>query len=436
MTGYGKSERERTYTENYVDLSKRSPFAQDRDRILYCSEFRSLAGKTQVVSADELGRFHTRLTHTLKVAQLGRVLAARLGKELGNGLPDPDIVEAACLAHDIGHPPFGHAGEHELCMAMDRLREKKCTGTQQQSTGTQQDDGFEGNAQTFRIVTRSASRGGEEPQEGGLNLTRATLRAIVKYPWCRGEHSDEKYSKKWSAYSDDKDYLEWVLKGNSDHDLPLEEQIMDWSDDVAYACHDMEDFYRSRTIPLDRLLGTPDKDGRELERFLDWLKHNRRTYDPDSAKTALLRLAKLVHVESPYDGSPTMEARLKFSTSQLISHFMNSVKAKGASLHGYDAELKIPASLHFECDLLKEFAWFYVIESRELRTQQAGQRRIVRDLLEWHFEDQMLLPPFLRGKSDPLRAACDYVASISERHAHELHRRLSGESIGNITDML
>jgi dGTPase len=372
-----------------------------------------------------LGRFHTRLTHTLRVAQLGRVLATRLGQKDGNDLPDPDIVEAACLAHDIGHPPFGHAGEDELCKGMDRLRE---------DVGSK--DGFEGNAQTFRIVTRIASRGGEEHAEGGLNLTRATLRAIVKYPWSRGEHTEETYSKKWSAYFDDKDYLAWVLDGKTRQDRPLEEQIMDWSDDVAYACHDMEDFYRSRIIPLDRLLGSPGKDSREMEKFLEWLANNRRQYDLDSARTALRRLAEFVKVESPYDGSPEMEARLKLSTSHLIGHFMNDITAGGPSLHGYESTLEISDELRFECDLLKLFAWCYVIEGRELRIQQAGQRRIVMDLLDWHFEDQKLLPPYLRGQADPLRAACDYVAGMSERHAHELHRRISGENLGYITDLL
>ena len=424
MAGYDESDMKRKFGEKGNDKSGRSPFGRDRDRIFYCSAFRSLAGKTQVVSANELGRFHTRLTHTLKVAQLGRVLAARLGEEDGNGLPDPDIVEAACLAHDIGHPPFGHAGEDELCKGMDRLRKNASPK-----------DGFEGNAQTFRVVTRIASRGGEEPAEGGLNLTRATLRAIVKYPWERGEHTEEAYSKKWSAYSDDKDYLAWVLDGKSKHVRPLEEQIMDWSDDVAYACHDMEDFYRSRTIPLDRLLGSPDKDGSELDKFLEWLTKNRKQYDLDSAKTALLKLAEFVKVESPYNGSPKMEARLKLSTSHLISYFMNDIKA-GGPLHGYEATLEIPDELRFECDLLKLFAWCYVIEGRELRIQQAGQRRIVMDLLEWHFEDQKLLPPYLRERADPLRAACDYVAGMSERRAHELHRRISGENLGYITDLL
>ena len=329
------------------------------------------------------------------------------------------------MAHDIGHPPFGHAGEDELCKGMDRLRKD-----------ARAKDGFEGNAQTFRIVTRISSRGGEERAEGGLNLTRATLRAIVKYPWGRGENTDETYSKKWSAYSDDKDYLAWVLDGKSMQDRPLEEQIMDWSDDVAYACHDMEDFYRSRTIPLDSLPGTPDNDPREMETFLEWLRKNRKQYDLESAKAALLRLAEFVKVESPYDGSPEMEARLKLSTSHLISHFMNDITAGDPPLRGYEASLEIPGELRFECDLLKLFAWCYVIEGRELRIQQAGQRRIVKDLLEWHFEDQKLLPPYLRGEDDQLRVACDYVASMSERRAHELHRRISGENLGYITDLL
>lgn len=163
----------------------RNPFQRDRDRVLYSPEFRRLSGVTQVASASEGDFFHNRLTHSLKVAQVGRRLAERLLKEYpaeieALGGLDPDVVETAGLAHDLGHPPFGHDGEEVICLAVDGLGQK---------------DGFEGNAQSFRIVTRLAAHTDNiqdlDSVQGpdlytGLNLTRATLNAILKYPWLRG----------------------------------------------------------------------------------------------------------------------------------------------------------------------------------------------------------------------------------------------------------
>ena len=434
MTGYGKADIERRGSENPDDESGRTPFARDRDRILYTGAFRALAGKTQVVSAEEMGRFHTRLTHSLRVAQLGRTLATRLGRTGLDGLPDPDIVEAACLAHDIGHPPFGHAGEDELCKLID-----------EKADVAQLHDGFEGNAQTFRIVTRIATKAGREQPKNGLNLTRATLRAIVKYPWLRGEYAVPKFKNKWSAYSDDLEYLKWVLQDDPkspDARWPIEEQIMDWSDDVAYACHDMEDFYRSGAIPLNKLLG-PERDEWEQEKFLTWLEKEGNwntdewgSYDSSRVAEVLVRLSSLVIVDATYDSSPDMEAKVKFTTSQLISHFMNGIEATGHPRFGYEATLQVPEGLRFDCEILKRFAWCYIIKDRRLKIQQTGQRRIIRDLLTWHFEDPDLLPEYLREGINPLRAACDHVVSLSERRAFELHRRLSGEQLGYITDMV
>jgi predicted deoxyguanosinetriphosphate triphosphohydrolase len=149
----------------------RSAFQRDRDRILFTSAFRRLAGVTQVFSAEEGHIFHNRLTHSLEVAQVGRRLCERLTtdyRETADRLEiNPDVVEAACLAHDLGHPPFGHIAERLL----DELVTHELA------------DGFDGNAQSFRIVTKLAFRSTDVT---GLNLTRATLNALLKYPWLRG----------------------------------------------------------------------------------------------------------------------------------------------------------------------------------------------------------------------------------------------------------
>ena len=214
----------------------RSPWQMDRDRILYSSAIRRLRPISQLVSSDQSGVFHNRLTHTMKVAQVGRrlaeycvqrqqTLAGRLGV-------DPDVVEAACLAHDLGHPPFGHVGEWTL----DRLgRKYQCM------------EGFEGNAQSFRIVARLSkqSRGWE-----GLNLTRATLTALMKYPWPRAAEGPR--SHKWGYYSSEEiDFnksREW-LPERFRAVKSVEAELMDWADDITYSVHDIEDFHRAGCIP-------------------------------------------------------------------------------------------------------------------------------------------------------------------------------------------
>jgi dGTPase len=219
---------------------QRNTFQRDRDRVLYTSAFRRLAWVTQVVSSEEGEPFHNRLTHTLEVAQIGRRLAEKfrceqseMAKKLGD--VDPDVVEAAALAHDMGHPPFGHTAEEQL---------RKCM------KGVGVCDGFEGNAQSFRIVTKLAIR---HYDIDGLNLSRATLNAILKYPWLWLEHP-EKYNKKWGAYTTEREEFEWARRfGPADDHQCAEASVIDLSDDIAYAVHDLEDFYRAGLIPLDRL---------------------------------------------------------------------------------------------------------------------------------------------------------------------------------------
>lgn len=444
MFTYSESEKaRRSERQDQDDSSHRSPFARDRDRILYSSAFRVLAGKTQVVSTHELGRFHTRLTHSLKVAQLGRVLAARLAGNDGEG-PDPDLVEAACLAHDIGHPPFGHAGEDELCRAMDKFKD-----AQVKSDNDHLGDGFEGNAQTFRVVTYLAPKDQRNARRNGLDLTRATLRAIAKYPWKRGYSG---HSSKWSAYSLDSEALDWMLEGRKNALVPVEEQIMDWCDDVTYACHDMEDFYRSSFIPLASLFRNEPAGGRsQRENFLEWIgsedgwdeiKNGKHTHH--EVDRALDELKKYVHVDCPFNLRRETEYNLGRTISDLITYFMSnarlSPRSTCSSRHGYDAKLDVPAEVRFHCNVLKQFAWCYVIKKRNLLAQQQGQRRIVRDLLKWHYETPELLPrnrqEELDDHHDLLRAACDHVAGLTEIRAYELHRRLSGEQLGAITDLI
>lgn len=301
----------------------RSPFAKDRDRILYARAFRRLAGKSQVAASTETGPFHTRLTHSLKVAQLGRRIAEQLREERaaeikrtgrsselhpsqaaciacgddpeqGSGTsaeqkiaaPDPDLIEFACLAHDIGHPPFGHTGETEINETVQHLignllphRPKRIKDAVQRSVGR-----FEGNPQTLRIITRLAHISNSDrsvtdedgrPLRLGLDLTAASIDATAKYPY----YLSSSGQKKWAAYgyptqtNSDCAVLQWARRklgqrvesgeARSDKELRMlrsfECQVMDWCDDVTYAVHDVEDFYMIGMIPLDRIFDNGDQ---------------------------------------------------------------------------------------------------------------------------------------------------------------------------------
>ncbi|MGH3152407.1 MAG: dGTP triphosphohydrolase, partial [Streptosporangiaceae bacterium] len=234
MRGYNESATARWAAEP-PKRAGRSDFERDRARVLHSAGLRRLAAKTQVVRAASADFPRTRLTHSLECAQIGR----ELGREIGC---DPDLVDTACLAHDIGHSPFGHNGE----FALDELA-GLCGG-------------FEGNAQSLRLLTRL------EPKVAGagLNLTRATLDATLKYPWLRrspgtssagpggttppkpppilgGNRSPQTPSapRKYGAYAEDAEVFAWIRAGAPDGRPCLEAQVMDWADDVAYSVHDL-----------------------------------------------------------------------------------------------------------------------------------------------------------------------------------------------------
>ena len=225
---YSRADSERWVPEEHKS-SARTEFERDRARILHSSALRRLGEKTQVLGPISDDFVRTRLTHSLEVAQVGR----ELGKELG---ADPDVVDAACLSHDLGHPPFGHNGERALDAAAASI------------------GGFEGNAQTLRVVTRLEPKViGAGGVPAGLNLSRATLDAICKYPWVKSGGPDlAKSTRKFSVYPDDAPVFAWMRQGAPAGRRCLEAQIMDLSDDIAYSVHDMEDAVATRKLdPAD-----------------------------------------------------------------------------------------------------------------------------------------------------------------------------------------
>lgn len=422
---------DRYYPDKTAD--NRFAFQRDRDRILYTTSFRRLARVTQVVSSDEGHVFHNRLTHSLQVAQVGRRIAEKLQRE-SQGINssslniDPDVVEAACLAHDIGHPPFGHIAERELD-AIARLRGLS--------------DGFEGNAQSFRIVTRLAMGS----TDYGLNLTRATLNAILKYPWLFGQNPEK--PDKWGCYEDDRQLFDWARRLAPGNNLQSNEaRLMDWSDDVTYSVHDVEDFYRAGVIPLDRLV----IDSAERERFYEGVFARRRDKLPKNMDEGYLRgafdsLMSVLNVREPYTPTRKARVRLRRVTSTLIRDFVQAVQLDTSA---NPPLIVIEGRRRAEIFMLKQLTWHYVIKNPVLATQQHGQRVIVRQLFNAFYEagtkkgrDADFFPLSLQdtiptvpaktstGRKKLARAIIDFIASLTEEQAIATHHRIYGFKLGS-----
>jgi dGTPase len=418
----------------------RRSFQVDRDRILYSSAFRRLAQITQVLTAQEGHVFHNRLTHSLKVAQVARRLAERLVAEQSQiaeaiGGVDPDVVEAAALAHDLGHPPFGHTAEEEL----DACARKAGLV-----------DGFEGNAQSFRILTRLAIH---RLDYYGLNLTRATLNAVLKYPWLRGSEPTDPKHRKFCIYNLDKEAFSFVREASNEQQS-IEASIMDFADDITYSVHDLEDFYLAGLIPLE-LLAT---DWDELDRFIaEWLRvspHNRVAKvvkaNPRRFQNFLNATYNLKGQYPP--GSFEQKAQIKRISSQLIQNYVQSVQL--TTEYGDRGYLKYNLQREEELKFLQRIVWSYVISNPRLATQRYGQKRIIKTLFEIYLQaisdrDLSFIPArFVRefleieatvGNAEELsqeqtRMAVDIVAGLSEAEAVIQYRRLIGISQGSFID--
>ncbi|GAA1968793.1 deoxyguanosinetriphosphate triphosphohydrolase [Nocardioides panacihumi] len=408
---YDDADRERIVAElpKRVDAPERTPFERDRARVVHAASSRRLAAKTQVVGPQSDDFVRNRLTHSLEVAQVARDLSRALGSQ-------PDIAETAALAHDLGHPPFGHNGEAVLATLAEPC------------------GGFEGNAQTLRLLTRLEAKTFDAAGESvGLNLTRATLDACTKYPWRRSEApSTLGGSAKFGVYEDDLPVFTWLRSPETGHRKCVEAQIMDLADDVAYSVHDVEDGVVAGRVDLTRLDAEP-----VWEIVREWYLPG-ASDDELSATLSGLR-AVGSWPEASYDGSRRSLAALKNLTSDLIGRFCGDVQAASGApgaFARYRADLVVPEQTLREIAVLKAIAVHYVMRSDDRRLLLERQRELLAELvavlvdrgadaLDRLFADDWRAAPDDAGR---LRVVIDQVASLTDVTAVAWHARLTGES--------
>ena len=410
VDGYAPADAERRLPEEHS--SRRSDFARDRARLLHSSALRRLAAKTQVLSPTAgLDFARNRLTHSLEVAQVGRELATNLGL-------DPDVVDTACLAHDLGHPPFGHNGERAL------------------NEWSADIGGFEGNAQTLRVLTRIEPKVFDaDGNSYGLNLTRASLDASCKYPWPQAQGvADPSGRSKFGFYADDVAAFEWLRAGAPERRLCVEAQVMDLSDDIAYSVHDFEDAVVGGYIDVASLGARVDH-AALVDSMVAWIGGE---LSHDELVAAFDRLDNLDVWLDEWDGSRAAQGRLKNLTSQLIGRFLGTAVAAtresypGESLIRFGANVVVPREISAEIAVLKGIVAANVMSTNARRPLYQRQRSILTELATTLHAtgpanlDAGFAADWNEADSDAARkrAVVDQVASLTDQSAMAWHERL------------
>ncbi|MFM6966138.1 MAG: deoxyguanosinetriphosphate triphosphohydrolase [Rhodoluna sp.] len=359
--GYSDLDRERFLPEERANIGRRGEFARDRARVVHSSALRRLGAKTQVLSPTGGDFARTRLTHSLEVAQIGREMAIDLGL-------NADMVDMACLAHDLGHPPFGHNGEKAL------------------DAWSSEFGGFEGNAQTLRLLTRIEPKViGPDGHSYGLNLTRASLDATCKYPWRRvagKAESGADQSVKFGAYEDDLEVFEWLRHGAPARRKSVEAQVMDFADDVAYSVHDFEDAIVSKFIDV-RVLADRANDDDLLDEISSW---NGGSISKSELAQALERLRSNQYWMTRFDHSPSGLGNLKNLTSALIGALVSRTvdaiidTSPAKSLVRFGAILVIPGEVQAEISVLKGIVAAFLMSHESRRPYYEWQRGLLTEL--------------------------------------------------------
>ena len=407
---YRAADRERFVVEQHS--SARGDFQRDRGRLIHSSALRRLAQKTQVLSpASGMDFARNRLTHSLEVAQVGREIGGAVGLE-------PDVVDTACLAHDLGHPPFGHNGETAINEWAEDI------------------GGFEGNAQTFRVLTRLESKRFDATGRSlGLNLTRASLDASTKYPWGLLNAPGGGGRIKFGVYEEDEDVFGWMREGVPVGGVSVEAQVMDLSDDIAYSVHDFEDAIVGGFLDPASLA---DSESRRV--FLDHtVSWSGQSVSRSEVDLALDRLQQLETWPTGGKGSRADLARLKNFTSTAIGRFAQAVTLSGregshdsTSRHSFD--VSVPDTIRVEIDLLKGIVATAVMSHETRAPLYEHQRTVLTELLDalWSRQGEGLDPMFAadwesaQTLDQQRRVVVDQVASLTDQTALVWHERFVG----------
>lgn len=409
--GYNSHDEERFVPELRTGFERRSEFARDRARVLHSSALRRLGAKTQVLEPAGGDFARTRLTHSLEVAQVGREMASDLGI-------DPDLVDMACLAHDLGHPPFGHNGERAL------------------NEWSIDVGGFEGNAQTLRLLARLETKVFDSAgRSAGLNLSRAALDAACKYPWSRNDAIEASGSiAKFGVYEDDLPVFEWLRQGAPRFTKSIEAQVMDFADDVAYSVHDFEDAIVNGFIKLPEVGSAVQRDYL-VGQIISWSSN---PLQKDEVEAAMQRLMSNGYWLHDFDQSPQMRATLKNLTSSLIGSFVSrvtdaTVQANDAeNLTRFSASVSETAEVSTEIAVLKGLVSAFLMSHESRRPFYDWQRALLKELADALLERQgSWLDPVHQAAwqtaedfKQQKRVIVDQVASLTDQSALTLHDKL------------
>ncbi len=415
---YNRFDCETLESKNISDY--RSAFQIDRDRIIYSNSFRRLQSKTQVFLSGEYDFYRTRLTHSIEVAQIGRSICRylqTLGDPLGEDFfVDPDLVEAVCLTHDLGHPPFGHSGERAL---HELMREH---------------GGFEGNAQTLRIITEAIYQ--DDSGCRGMKPTRAFLDGVLKYKKLHGELVDP---DNHFLYDEQERYRDFVFASreipvdwSDGEDLnrlkSIECQVMDWADDTAYSLNDIVDGVRAGFLTTEKIR-----------------KWSRTAALNASAEKAVAELLNAI-----------AEDRLESVFSRKIGRFIQAVSIGKTEnflsdlTNRYRFALKVDPAVAGEAEIYKKLAFEVIFRSPQLQQIEHKGAFVLKQLFH-ALRENYIEPGGHRIRFLPVSAATlvdgetevraktrrlsDYLASMTDSAAIRTYKRLFDPDFGSITEI-
>jgi dGTPase len=404
----------------------RTPFQIDRDRVLHTPAFRRLQNKTQVFWSGEYDFYRTRLTHSLEVAQIGKSIATWLLRQPDSLLHetfhiDADLIEAICLSHDLGHPPFGHAGERTLNHLMA------------------ENGGFEGNAQTLRLLTERIF----SAKHTGMDPTRAFLDGILKYKSLWSElRQNGTAPKNHFIYDSQHTFLDWALGGadfpteltpgkERDSFKSIECQIMDWADDTAYSLNDLSDSIRAGFL--------------HVEKIESWAEKNGTDFSEGTPLGDLIRAIRRHRVD-PFVGK-RIGTYIQAARLEQDTNFLSETSNR------YKYRLTVDPAIRAECEVFKKLAFEVVFLSPQLKQLEHKGSRMLRQLweiLETRYvkneridgQDFQLLPAdtvaeinAAPGGSERARIICDYLAGMTDGYAARTYKRLFSPDFGSINDL-